>query len=418
MESKKDEALMGDKDIKALCHVNQYSDDNCFVGIKADSNGARVFFPFGYDLPKSDKDIRLDISRLIRILATFKENGDILKQDTKNLQETVNFPLHAYLQIVRLFLRTGRYFIETEPHFRTDIKGNVSWDRTIKNQKVLIQKNGTFAFTKLTIRSSIPDTHRKITQIHKYCVYEAFEKIGWLFIPYKPLKPLSLPDVNEAISIIKHKITSTFNDSDLELFKAMLSMLTYIDNNSFQKESYFGTYSFEYVWEQMIDRAFGIRNKEKYMPRTKWQLVHNKEHINMPLKPDSIMLYGDNIYILDAKFYRYGVSGKPDHLPSSADINKQITYAEYIEMTQNNYKNIYNAFIMPFNSKDSLFHNVTNDSDVIKNIGEALSTWKSNSKSYERIQGIVIDTRFLMRNYLNMQEEHIRQMAMAIQKVG
>jgi hypothetical protein len=37
--------------------------------------------------------------------------------------------------------------------------------------------------------------------------------------------------------------------------------------------------------------------------------------------------------------------------------------------------------------------------DFIGRIGEAKGDWRENTKNYERIQGIVIDTRYLMYNY-------------------
>ena len=63
------------------------------------------------------------------------------------------------------------------------------------------------------------------------------------------------------------------------------------------------------------------------------------------------MLHNNNIYILDAKYYKYGATKNPFDLPESASINKQITYGEYID-AQADLKNpdsvIYNAFLMPF----------------------------------------------------------------------
>ena len=116
------------------------------------------------------------------------------------------------------------------------------------------------------------------------------------------------------------------------------------------------------------------------------------------------MIFNDKIYVLDTKFYRYGCTANADHLPNDQDINKQITYAEYIEKAKGiDEKSIYNAFIMPFNRKHNLFCTV----DINENLGkqtddymglirEAVGDWKPNSKNYERIQGVVIDTRFLM----------------------
>ena len=49
------------------------------------------------------------------------------------------------------------------------------------------------------------------------------------------------------------------------------------------------------------------------------------------------MIYGDKYYVLDAKYYRYGVFPDlgPSALPHSSDINKQITYADFVKNKQN-----------------------------------------------------------------------------------
>lgn len=44
-----------DDDIKKHCHVNSNEDGDRFVGIKADSDNAMVYFPIGYQLPETDK---------------------------------------------------------------------------------------------------------------------------------------------------------------------------------------------------------------------------------------------------------------------------------------------------------------------------------------------------------------------------
>lgn len=56
-------------------------------------------------------------------------------------------------------------------------------------------------------------------------------------------------------------------------------------------------------------------------------------------------------------------------------------------------------------------------SGEIGNIGEAVGDWKPNPKKYERVQGIVMDTRFLMYNYIGMPNQQKQQLADAIQKV-
>ena len=68
---------------------------------------------------------------------------------------------------------------------------------------------------------------------------------------------------------------------------------------------------------------------------------------------------------------------------------------------------VYNAFIMPFDSKDSKFKTSSN----ILHIGESVSNWKSSSKEYERIQGILIDTKYLMKKNVQQDEREIKHLS-------
>ena len=68
-----DEAFgkLSEFNIKDHCHVNTNEDGDRFVGIKADTDDAMVYFPIGYQLPDEDKAIRNDIRHLIQVLSEF-----------------------------------------------------------------------------------------------------------------------------------------------------------------------------------------------------------------------------------------------------------------------------------------------------------------------------------------------------------
>jgi hypothetical protein len=402
------------KNIRDRCHVNTNDDGDSFVGVKADTDDAIIYFPIGYQLPANDDDLRVDINNLLGVLAAFMKEDRVIEVSKFEAPRTVDFPMHAYLKVIRSFLRMGRYYIETDPQFRTDTKGKTSWPRTVREQRALVQKNGSLVFTNMTVRSVTPNANKQITQIHRFCVYEAFEKMGWLYVPFMPDKPGPHPGIKESIYILDKKLVATNDDVEQELFNAMRDMLVYIDERSSDKQYFFGTDFFENVWERMIDKAFGVEDKEQYFPRTRWLLDYGRDKEKRPLQPDTIMIYGDKCYVLDAKLYRYGWDPKPEHLPNSADINKQITYGEYIEQTRRlpNEK-LYNAFIMPYNKENNLFMLNSN----FGNIGEAVSDWKPNVKNYERIQGIVVDTRYLMYNYIGTSDQQKKEMAVCIEKV-
>lgn len=412
------------KSIRERCHINKNSEGDRFVGLKSDAGDAIVCFPIGYHLPSSDSALRADIIHLLKVLATFMQKDKLLAEETFTSTTSIKFPIHAYIKIIQDFQRTRRYYVETESRFKTDSKGNTSWPRTIRNQRALVQKNGSLVFLQMTVRANSPNENNKITQIHRYCVYQAFDKIGWLYGTCMPEKPGPHPARKESICILEKKLANTHNDAEQELFSAMISVLKYENEANSDKTYIFGTDYFEYVWQKMIDKAFGLNGKSQYFPRTKWLLNYGKERTKRPLQPDTIMVYNDKVYLLDAKLYKYGCSGDPDHLPNSSDINKQITYGEYIERAKGiSGKKIYNAFIMPFDMKRNIFHeedhndsSMTGVKDTIKNIGEAVADWKPNPQHYERVQGIVMDTRFLLYNYMNMPERQKRKLIEEIEK--
>jgi hypothetical protein len=73
---------------------------------------------------------------------------------------------------------------------------------------------------------------------------------------------------------------------------------------------------------------------------------------------------------------------------------------------------------MPYNKGDNLFGLAGN----VGNIGEAIGDWRYDPNNprmdnYERIQGIVMDTRYLMYNYIGTPEQQKRELAECIEKV-
>ena len=403
-----------EKNLRDRCHVISGDDGDSFVGVKADTDDAIIYFPIGYQLPEDDVDLRIDVQNLFGVLSVFMKEDKVIEARKFEAPQTVDFPIHAYLKVITSFLRTGRYYIESDPEYKTGTKGNTSWPRTVREQRALVQKNGSLVFTNMTVRSVTPNADKQITQIHRFCVYEAFDKLGWLYVPFKPEQPGPHPTIKESIYILTKKLAASHNDNEQELFRAMKNMLEYMDEKNLDKQYFFGTDYFERIWERMIDKAFGIEDKALYFPRTRWLLDYGADKVKTPLYPDSIMIFRDKYYVLDAKCYRYGWTGDADHLPNGADINKQITYGEYIERTRGVPNNeLFNAFVMPYNMADNLF-GLTSPSG---NIGEAIGDWKTNMKNYERIQGIVIDTRFLMYNYIGMPEQQKKELAESIEKV-
>ena len=86
---------------------------------------------------------------------------------------------------------------------------------------------------------------------------------------------------------------------------------------------------------------------------------------------------------------------------------------------------VHNNSELTFNKENNLFctvdinGNLSNPiDDYMGLIGEAVGDWKPNPKNYERIQGVVMDTRFLMYNYISMPNQEKQKLANQIEKVN
>lgn len=391
-----------------------------FVGFKVTPDSTQIVFPMGFDLPDDDNDLRLDIRRLINVLSAFlKANGELSLNSNLNFKK-VSVPINAYIYLVLDFINSSKYYAESECRFVNSCSGKISWPRTIKTQKPLVQNNQSLLYLTFKSKANTKDINQKITLIHKYCVYDAFQKIGWLYSTFIPEKPKTVISIKESIYILNQKSNNTFNDKQKKLFISMKKILEYIDSTS-NKTFTFGTDDSDALWEHMIDKAFGIKNKSDYYPRTIWFLDNNNNKTKKPLEPDTIMINDNKFYVIDAKNYRYGISGNPDHLPNGTDINKQITYAEYIfKVKCVNANSLFNCFIMPYNRN----HNHWNINNFFENIGESIGEWRLDQSSskpklsyYERIQGILMDTKFILYSYDRITKENKLELIKNIEKV-
>ena len=379
---------MSEYGIRDKCHVNTNEEADTFVGIVCDKGDFCVHFPLGFHVSENDRDLRKDIMLLISTIeATIGHKMSGIQKYTENCNQT-GFPIQAYITVIYDSFERG-YYREREVEYNVAKKGKINWSRTIKTQRPVIQDDEAYYLDFVTRRNTVNE-NRLITLIHEYCVAESFEKIGWLFTDAKPQKPRIKRNKKLFKSVLKEKISRTFNDKNKILFYAMIQVIDNLQDEEAPLEYKYGTYRFEYVWEALIDRVYGIEGKALYFPKTTWK-VKGKSYDNASLEPDTIMLKGKDIYVLDAKYYKYGATGSLRDLPKSTSINKQITYGEYIANNISDCGEVYNAFLMPFDSLNKMW----NEREVI-HIGEATGDWRKNNKAYEHVQGILIDVKYLM----------------------
>jgi len=401
-------------DIRSKCRMNSNREMDTFVGLRCDDGDISINFPMGYHISENNKELRKDIILLFATLAANTERRDSELLDQASNFDEVDFPLQSYMYLIKDFFARG-YYKEQEISYKVAKTGKINWNRTIKTQRPYVQDTDVFYLDFVTKKNSIKE-NELITLIHEYCVYESFERIGWLFTEMMPKKPRIAKRERVFRSVLKDKIANTFNDRNRILFKNMLTIIDFEGDKDSDKNYRYGTYRFEYVWEKMIDKVFGIENKADYFPKTAW-CVNGNRFDNASLEPDTIMLCGTNVYILDAKYYKYGVTGKVSDLPESTSINKQITYGEYVaneerfKKKHGNNMVVYNAFLMPF---DFLKSKYLNNPEMLK-VGEAVSNWKDNSEEYQKIQGILIDVKTLMSINVRQEMKEIEKLAELIE---
>ena len=418
---------MSDYSIKDKCKINTNFGDENFVGIKCQDGDIQITFPLCFNIPEnineneaySDKELRKDILLLLSVIQSTIGHSDseLLKNDAKEFR-SVKFPLQAYMYLIQDFFARG-YYMEREMQHKVAKRGKIDCNRTIKQLKPVVQ-DGNAYYLDFIVRKSAIKENELITLVHEYCVYDAFCKIGWLYTGYQPAKPRLKYNRNLFNSVVMEKLNHTFNDKNRVLFKNMLAIINGQGDNPDSDSYTYGTGRFEYVWEAMIDHLYGVPDKEEYYPKTSWSLnvesddgEKKDDFEGSSLRPDTIMIYNHKLYVLDAKYYKFGFERKPNNLPKSADINKQITYGEYIEQADKfqskeytdkfDKKYIYNAFLMPYNASEAKWDSTRNTSPNnaeayphLHHIGSASADWKHNDKAYEKVQGILLDVKHLM----------------------
>ena len=378
--------------LKDFCMVSKSENDD-FVGLKFIDGQPRITFPRGFRLSNDENQIRKDILRLLATIQRFSGRHEGSTNTSLDGEINLSFPILSYQHIIKDYLAHG-YYVERETQYKDGTRGKINWKRTVQ-KKQPVYNNGNIVYLDCIVKTNKINSNNLITRIHEYCVRESFEKLGWLYLSNDTLPKKTQIRFNKRMfsSVIQDALNNTYNDSKRLLFTSMLNIINSKEESvdSTEKEA-FGVNRFEYIWEKLVDYVFGEDNKDEYFPHATWHIISGNKVTSSALEPDTIMLYKDKIYILDAKYYKYGITQNPLHLPGSSSIEKQIVYGEYVETCKNISKDkIYHAFVMPYDSCDELV--------PYKFVSVGTADWKpydDMSANYNYVLGILVDTRYLI----------------------
>ncbi len=421
-----------------------------FVGIRCEKSKedgtleTSIIFPLGYfkgdtalrELP--EEELRECVVNLFTVLSDPSLQEQIHQDSSISTfaeeHGESEFPMASYLNVIRNFLDFG-YLDEKEILYKKGANGKISWGRTIKAVRPVVTEDAqNLVYLDFIARKVSYNEDTLITQVHKFCVHDALVKLGFLFGIEPSEEPLLDFYYDLFCNAIHSKLAKTFNDRDLRLLADLARIVEYLaghrtEDGKTADDFYFGVNKFAPVWEAMVDKIFAKlpqgAAKDKFNPHCEWELnsgLHGYENPNYAMRPDTIMIVDSRlrendeckreVFVLDSKYYKYGMTQNPMDLPSSGSICKQIAYAEYVEthlkeipafagMTSGD---IYNAFIMPFCAEGEMDSIASLQSDNLpykmRFIGHCSGDWKNpDARPYHKIAGILLDMKSVMQNY-------------------
>ncbi len=286
----------------------------------------------------------------------------------------------SFIWILRDYLSNG-VPLRRELITRTNSSGRIRWKKTLQTQcPVLIDGNYIYANMVFSRKRPAEDT---IIRAYRYCVNLASSSIGWLYSLSAPVfdePAVSHSDICRYQDTVKGALAETFVDRRKQRLLHMDNILSNRNYAPVLFTQWFGSDSFHSIFEMLVKAVFGTEVPEKYYPKATAHVLRLNEDLSK-LRPDCIMKTNSGLFVIDAKYYGYNLSQEKSDLPQSADVVKQIAYAEHIELAElNDGLPIYNVFILPSKSAEQLEY-----------VGFVECSWCLEDNTYGRIHYVFID---------------------------
>ncbi len=376
-------------------HAATGGSGDSFVGIKLLGNEVHFYYPEAYRLEPGCRNDVLDILRTVAAAkaATRESSG---ADDARRGEG--EFALLSYLWLISDFLRNG-FYTPRERRLAVNRPGRIDWRRTIEGRPVVSRGNIIYPEIRAWVRSP---AESMITEIHRYAVRTSIDLIGWLF----GLEPDFIevrrvtPEVKRRyLAAIDGELRRTFDDVKRQRLRHMESVLLGLNAREGREELAYGVDSYAYCFERMVDSVFGsVRDLREFYPRGVWHLTREgyRPALSTELRPDTVLIRGGDAFVIDAKFYRFGVTGRVEDLPETSSIQKQVTYGDFLRRNAVKFgiERVYSAFILPFNKEGEVFKT---DEDLVY-IGAARPNWRGAEAGHEVIHTFLVDLKSLIKS--------------------
>lgn len=398
--------------------VNVSDTNDSFIGIKYDKGNLKIIFPLGFNIPKDKVECKKCVNLLFKTIKLSNEKKLDVEDGNNFVEGADGLPVDSYMWVLNDYISNGLYS-DNETVYIQNKLGKINWKRTFKT-KFLISHNSLIYLNPVVERNS--NIKNILSEIHSVCIDSSIDILGPLFSGLSKINSVypSKSRLKYYIQIIEKEMLSTFADRKKTLLYHLKRILReQIDNGNNPIRS-FGIRNFEYVWEYMVDSIFGESNIEKYYPTTEYHIDGRDKYIPSKLRPDSLYTLENDFYILDSKYYKFGITGLNKDLPKSDSIQKQITYGQFINNNfnlYNTYNNIYNAFVIPYNKECNEF----NLNKKFSYVGYSICNWELNrlcDPKCLKIAVILADTKTIIESYFSGNKKLIEELSVEIRKIS
>lgn len=281
--------------------------------------------------------------------------ADSLEEQTSWLRTAHN--------LVEDFIAHGRY-VSRHAVYVPHGEGEIDWEETVTQSPVVLQRGRPIYASPISIDHRV-HANTDIARIHLAVIAElvahldSMDPMGVIDIARVPVhSDLELSyfgDTATLLHIIRTERQQQFEDRKLRVLDLLESYISFrFDSHSTGYSTFVGTTHFEIVWETMCAAYFQDRfhTLQRSLTPPLWEYRHNESTVHVraakSLIPDTVMVEGANLYILDAKYYvpRYTATSISAQ-PGATDIAKQYIYVPGVEEKWPGKSVRGNAFVFP-----------------------------------------------------------------------
>ncbi len=387
-----------------------------FTGIRISNKSIDFFYPETFRLsPIEDSyNFRNDIIAILSSIGLAKSIESPTKEIESSFADNQDFSIISYLWILNDYYKNGIWTNKTTK-YREGQFGKINWKRTLQQPPFI--SNGRIVYPNSIVETTV-SFNDILSEIHKYCVKSSVDFLGWLYnirCDFSVDK-ISAKKKKEYSYILHKELGKTFQDEKRTRLSHMLKIIDGINTDNQSKEIVYGVSSYHYVFERMVDAVFGNQDDlSEFYPQAYWMLEDVNKQEGSSLRPDTVRIVGKKAYIFDSKYYMFG------KLPTTSDIQKQITYAEYLENQKGYlYSPIKNAFILPYD-KSKVATTSEENNRAWKYIGYAKTDWKKDTEqgvqpSHYIVYGYYIDTTDLIHRYRNSWDDVVTSLVLDLSR--